>query len=223
MKTQALVTGLALGLAAFLFGCGFGWDHAAVRGSGKLAKETRTVPEFREINVDGAAKIDVTIGSPRSVVVEADDNIIPLIETEVRGDRLVISAKQRYHDPMHHGVTVTITTPQLTGLEVRGAVTGAVAGLAGDRFDMEIRGAGTLKADGAVDELQIDVAGAGSIDGEKLRAKRADVSVAGAGEVTVTATDELMARVSGVGTIRYGGNPGKVQQKVLGVGRIAPI
>lgn len=223
MKRRALVTGLALALAALLVGCGYGWDHAAVRGSGKLAKESRTLAAFQSIKVDGAAKIDVKIGSPQSVVVEADDNIIPLIGTEVQGDRLVIRPRQRYRDPMDHGVTVTITTPQLKGLEVSGAISGAVSGLTGPRFDVQINGAGALTADGVVDDLEINVAGAGSIDGGGLKAKRADVNVAGAGQVTVTATEELTARVSGVGAVRYGGNPAKVQQKVLGVGRIAPI
>jgi hypothetical protein len=223
MKPRMLITGLLVVGLALLVGCDLHLGRHRVRGSGKLARETRTVPSFQWIEILGAAKFDVKTGAPQSVVVEADDNIAPLIETEVSNGRLRVSAKESYRDPMDHGVKLTITVAELKGVEISGACSGAVGGLAGGEFRAEISGAGTLDLAGAVDALEIEVAGAASVDSRQLTAKRADVDVAGAGRVRLTATEELKARVSGVGDIRYAGNPAKVEQKILGVGRIAPL
>jgi hypothetical protein len=223
MKPRVLITGLLIVGLAFVAGCDFHLGRHRVRGSGKLAQETRALPPFQWIEIEGAAKLDVKTGGPQSVVVEADDNIVPLIETTVGDGRLRISSREPYRDPLDHGVKLRITVAELKGVEVSGACSGAISGLSGGEFHAEINGAGTLELAGAVDALEIEVAGAASVDSRKLEAKRATVDVAGAGRVKLTATEELKARVSGVGDIRYAGSPAKVEQKILGVGRIAPL
>src|SRR3982751_1352355 len=57
-----------------------------VKGSGHVVTESRDVPEFSGIDVGGIYKVDVTAQKDFAVVVEADDNLLPLIRTEVDGD-----------------------------------------------------------------------------------------------------------------------------------------
>ena len=68
-------------------------DLNAVKGSGTLASEVRQVAEFTEVELAGSADVEVTVGGEQKVVVEADDNILPLVETNVVNGRLVIRIK----------------------------------------------------------------------------------------------------------------------------------
>ena len=55
----------------------------------------------------------------------------------------------------------------------------------------------------------------------QLIARNAKAALAGDGSIMLTATHRLTARVSGSGTILYGGNPPHVNQKVTGSGTIS--
>jgi len=82
-----------------------------------------------------------------------------------------------------------------------------------------VEGAAAGNLSGRVDDLTIDIQGAGILSAGDLRAKRAKVSVEGAGQVTVNASDELDADVSGAGIIWYVGAP-KLKSNVDGLGWI---
>ncbi len=64
-----------------------------VVASGKVASESRPVPAFTGIALSLPGKVEVVQGSPASVTVEADDNLLPEIETVVEGGKLRI----RFH------------------------------------------------------------------------------------------------------------------------------
>ena len=191
-----------------------------VQGSGVAKTEPRGVGAFKNIRLDGAAKINVQIGNDRSVTVTADDNVLPLIETDVHGDTLVISSKENYSTRI--GVTVTITTPDLAGIELNGSGDVNVKDLKGGRFSTIIRGSGNVSADGTVDEVNAEIKGSGDVKLADLQAKRGEVSVAGSGNVTVNVTDELQASIAGSGDVRYKGSP-KVQKSVAGSGSVKQV
>lgn len=71
-----------------------------------------------------------------------------------------------------------------------------------------------------VDDLKIRVSGAGDADTRKLKAKHVDISVSGAGDAEVFASKSIRARVSGVGSIDYYGDPEENETRVSGIGSI---
>src|SRR5438874_537424 len=82
---------IALLAALFGVGCvGCGMDVTTVQGSGTRASETRQVDPFSAVDSVGAEDVTITIGAQQSITVEADDNILPLIETKVSNGRLRI-------------------------------------------------------------------------------------------------------------------------------------
>src|SRR5689334_22907266 len=94
-KSLKAVAGLAA--AASVAGCGMiqvvqALDHS-VKGSGKKASETRKVAAFRAIDFTGSGRVDYKIGSPQSVRVETDDNLLPNVETTVKNGKLRIGFK----------------------------------------------------------------------------------------------------------------------------------
>ena len=86
-------------------------------------------------------------------------------------------------------------------------------------LEINIAGAGNLELNGNADVVNITVAGAGDISAFDLQARDVNISVAGAGNVDVSVLDNLDATVSGVGRVRYMGNP-TVNRQVVGIGSV---
>jgi hypothetical protein len=64
-----------------------------VRGSGVAATQTRTVPSFRAVEKAGGSTVTVHVGAKQTVVVNADDNLIDRVKTDVRHAVLVVSER----------------------------------------------------------------------------------------------------------------------------------
>jgi hypothetical protein len=63
-----------------------------LRGSGIPVTQPPTVPSFRAVDLAGSNDVTVHIGEKQAVVVEADDNLIGLITTDVKSGTLVTAA-----------------------------------------------------------------------------------------------------------------------------------
>src|SRR5438552_11800544 len=106
-----------------LLACGFALSgcklHRGIAGSGVRKTEKRDLKSFNAIDTTGAYEIDVTCQKPASFEIEADDNILPLIKTEVRDGILFVSNNQLYHSSKP--VTLRITLPDLNSVANHGA------------------------------------------------------------------------------------------------------
>ncbi|MGI0149313.1 MAG: GIN domain-containing protein, partial [Thermoplasmata archaeon] len=111
----ALVTALitATGCEAISMASG------AVRGSGKVATASRELPPFTRIEILGSSDVEASVGGAQNVTVEADDNILPMITTEVHNGALVISSRGSFMS--RSTVRVTLSVPALEGVSVTGS------------------------------------------------------------------------------------------------------
>jgi hypothetical protein len=197
----------ALLLLAIAPGCHFAglpFAGPAVRGSGKIAVEARTIGEFTGIEVHGAVAADVTAGEAPSLRLSGDDNLLPLIVTEVRDGRLVIETQQGTNISTTSPLKATITaTKPLDGAEVSGASSCRIAAPMAASFDGEASGAASLTLEGLdAEALDLDVSGASTVTiTGKARSLRADASGASnlklSGLETVVATVDLSGASSG--------------------------
>src|SRR5215471_19256863 len=216
MKRKALIISTIV-LVAVLNGCKFG---RGIAGSGNRKTEKREVQTFNAIDSSGAYDIDVVCQKAASLQIEADDNLLPLIKTEVRGGVLFIKNDQEFHSsksPM-----VRITVPDLSKLTNGGAGEVKIADVKNDQIALESDGAASMTASGTTKSTTITSNGAGKIDAGNLHADKARVSVSGAATIDCYATEQLDVNISGVGNVSYGGNPKIVNKKISGVGSINP-
>lgn len=200
-------------------GCMTNVDH--IQGSGVAKTETRDVPAFTRIDSMGSAKVTVTIGDHQSVSIEADDNILPLIDTIVKGDRLQISSHDSYS--ARTPIKVTITVAKLEEARVQGSGSVNASGVDAKRFDAHISGSGDINVSGTAQSLTATVTGSGKLDATKMPVDSANVTITGSGDVTVNASKSMSANITGSGDIRYAGNPSQVQQRVTGSGNVRKI
>lgn len=202
-------------LAIIISGCNF-WG---VRGSGKVKTESRKIQDFTELSVGGAFTVNIKSGNETSLSISAEENLLPLIATSVKGDRLVIKTKRNISPRKE--IMIDITTNNLESIECSGANSVNVSGINTSSFKIELSGAGNIRAEGEIDKLHAKISGAGNIDAKKLKSKDVYISVSGAASASVFASNFLDASVSGVGSIEFYGDPPRTNTNVSGVGSIS--
>lgn len=197
---------LCLGAALLVAGCDeIGDAFDGVRGSGNVITEQRAVSGFDEIVILGSGDVSVSVTGTESLTVEAEDNIMPLLTTEVGNGRLELGSKESFSATK--GIRYTITVAALSGVEINGSGDIDATGIDTQLFEVEISGSGDVTASGACAQLDVGISGSGRYDGEGLVAPVGIVSVSGSGKAIVNVTDDLDASVSGSGSIEYIGDP----------------
>jgi hypothetical protein len=191
-----------------------------VAGSGNRKTEKRELKSFNAIDTTGAYTISVTCQKPASFEIEADDNILPLIKTEVRDGMLVVTSDQQYNSSKSPALRITL--PDLARVVSRGAGDVKIADANSDDLKIESTGAADIDAAGTAKSLTISSTGAGNIEAGQLKSEKAKVEARGAANVDVFASEQLDVTVSGVGSVSYSGNPKVVNKKVSGIGSVNP-
>ena len=196
------------------------WSFAkdTIEGSGDMETRELDLKEFNAIDVGGAFDLEITLGDRQKVIMTIDDNLWDNLETEVSGSTLEIGWDKSCSP--EGDCKVEIVVRELKAMNIHGAAEVEITGYHGTSFEFDVSGAAELEMDGQVDNLEINVSGAGEIDTRKLKAKSVEISVSGAGEAKVYASESFEGRVSGVGSIDYWGNPQHHKAKVSGLGDI---
>jgi hypothetical protein len=222
ITTSTCAFGLLTTLALISCGCTVRLGPTVV-GSGVLKTEARDVPPFTALRVDSSAAVHITVGGQTTeVTVEADDNLLPIITTEVRGDTLLISSEGSYQT--RRNVKVTIATPGLTSVVVNGSGDIVARGVRGDWFTATVNGSGTVTATGELGSIDARINGSGDLRLTELTARRASITIAGSGGASVNASESLHAHVSGSGDIRYQSHPQmKLNTRIEGSGNVKPL
>lgn len=211
-----------------------------VVGSGEVVSEHRDVSGFDEITLSGVGQLHITQTGSESLIIEAENNILPLLTSEVRGRRLVLGTEPGTHFTPKRPIRFTLTVKDLTAIRISGAgnaevpalgtpslrleISGAgnmtVTALAAESVEVSLSGAGNLTCAGEVRDQDVRISGAGSYHGEDLASMTAQVVISGTGSAYARVSERLDARVSGVGSIVYSGNPA-VRKSVSGIGRVS--
>lgn len=199
----------------------------SIQGSGKLQKQTREVGSFHGVALNVPGTAELRIGNTDSVTIEADDNILPLIETAVENGTLRIRPAKRNANFRQSRLTIVIQARQVERVSVGGSGNITATGLRAEnlRFDVggsgsinareldsrqvsvAIGGSGNFKASGKTEQLTASIGGSGNIQAGRLAAREVQVSIGGSGEAQVWAKDDLTISIGGSGEVSYYGDP----------------
>lgn len=191
--------------------------QVGIAGSGKLQREKREVPSFNSISTEGAFDIEIVCQKSQSLEIEGDDNILPLVSTEVSNNVLRIKNLRDYS--VSEPITLKIAVPNIDSVSASGAGTLAISGLKNEKLEIDVTGAPTIRASGETKLLDIDTSGAGNIDTHNLRAARAVVNSNGVSRVEVYVAEQLDVTIAGPSRVIYEGDP-VVKQTIHGPGSI---
>jgi hypothetical protein len=190
-----------------------------VSGSGNVKTERRDASGFTNVEVSGIFQVEIVAGKDYSVEVQADDNILPLINTAINGDTLEIELDQKVST--HNDMIVRITAPNIEKVQTSGASKLSASGIKNEEFSLDTSGASKVTLAGETQHLNIDVSGASNIDAENLNAVRADVDASGASKIFVSVSGELHSEASGASRIVYTGDPKTIDNHQSGAGSVS--
>ena len=235
----ALLAGATLGLPACAgtttIEVGSG---SRTEGSGHVVEQARALAPFSRIRLDGSMTVNARPASAPGATVKADDNIAPLILTSVDGDTLVIKTQPNVSFRTRSEIVVNVGFTQLKNADLRGSGDLNIQGLSGPSFELSLAGSGDVRLDGAelgqlksrlagsgdvwikgrADDATISIAGSGDVHAADLAARSVSVTIAGSGDARVQASESLNVQIAGSGDVTYGGNPPKVNSRVVGSG-----
>jgi hypothetical protein len=210
-------------IAFFAIGC----VHSQ-RGNGVPGSEARPLSGFDSISVGDAIEATIGNGAWSSLVLTGDENLLPLIDTFVSGNSLVVKVRDYVELEPTRPLKLTLTLPALVGVTASGAATLSAETAANDRFSavssggaaidvhgvattstmIDASGGGVVKLAGHADTLSIDASGAAQVLTQGMNAADAIVTASGASEVEVEASQSVAGSLSGASRLRVWGQPG---------------
>jgi len=212
-------------------------NPSCIEGSGSSGEESRTPGNFTAVAMDIPANVVINKGSATEIKITAPENIRKLITTKVTGDHLRIESSDCFNT--EEPVRIEITMAELTDVEISGSgsivvndtfqvktstytMTGSghiVARTIAATVNAEVSGSGSVTLIGSANEMNTELAGSGDLDARNLPCNKADVTVAGSGNIRLYAIEGLKAEIAGSGTVYYKGNP-DVKTSITGSGKV---
>jgi len=200
---------------------------------------TYHVQPFTKIYLEGTFKVILEQGGGSGLRIKTDEDNFKYIDVQSDTETLSLKIVKKHFD--FDELILYITFKDLEKLVVQGGISIETKGYVDLKdFYLHVEGGATvemnLKAnkvrvigeggvkfefDGVADELDATISGAGYLDAIDLKTKNCDFRIEGVGAGSVYVTESLNATISGVGKIRYKGDP-KVYKKVEGVGVVSP-
>ena len=171
-------------------------------GSGNAATETREVGAFDRLDVSAAIQATVRVGTPASVTVIADDNLLDNVVTTVSGTRLTVGMSGSIS--ARTTVRVDIVAPSLTAsIAGSAAATVDVQGLTADQpaTGGRIPRPGGPSPAGTAPTIDLRAGSAGELRLDDLSVDRATVSIDSAGHAWLNAAQEVTGSVTSAGTL----------------------
>jgi hypothetical protein len=208
-------------------GCSWFWAREnKVVGSGTPLQETRTVSDFDEIVVNGQGVLILKQGDQNLLSVEADDNLLAFISSEVRDNKLYIQMQDGAHLEPRTLIKYYVITKDIKEVALHGSAQLITEPITTQEF--EIEATGEAKVDALVHVQKLKVVGTGStkfnMSGSAQQQKlsftdasiynaadvisdKIEIESSGAVRVTINAQKELKAHISGASFIGYKGEP----------------
>ena len=211
-----------------------------VRGNGNLITQDRVVESFAGVKSSGSFDVYLTSGPQQIVRIEAEDNILPYIETRLDGDILSISTKDGIWLRPRRDMKIYITTPDLTSVQVNGSgniisqnrinandqLRLGISGSGDIKMDVQARGlsasihgSGSVHLKGQATSFEGEIRGSGDIKAYDLKTSEARVDIGGSGSAEISAANKLDVDVAGSGDVRYRGTP-NVSSNIKGSGSV---
>lgn len=188
-----------------------------VAGSGKLAKEDRKVAGYRAISASTGIRVNATIGDKDSISVEADDNLLALIGTNVEDGVLVVKATGSLKTK--NPIKVTVSAKQIERLAAASSASIIAAELAEKSLAIDVSSSGTAQVVGRADSLRVAASSSGTFDGTKLPCATCTVDCSSSARTSLQVSKGLSVGVHSSGQVIASGEADLVKIDASSSGR----
>jgi hypothetical protein len=210
---------------------------------GQLKKEERKVETFTSIDLSISANVFITQENTQKVVVEASENDLKEVVTEVKNGHLKIKTESWHSHLREVNVYISMASLEGIGLSGSGNIVAdgdlkvgnlglAISGsgnikfpkLTASKIEASISGSGDIliAGPGKAESLETHTSGSGNFNAENFEVGTAEISISGSGNARVNASGHISAHVSGSGDVYYKGNA-TADIKISGSGKARKI
>jgi len=187
-----------------------------IRGNGNLKTETRSSGSFKSVSSHGSFNVYVSSGD-QSVKIEAEENLLPYIETYVDGSILHVQEKDNIWLRPSREIKIFVSLQDFEAIRSYGSgdivgqskITNAskleltVNGSANIKMDIdapeidaETNGSGDIDLKGSTKSWNGEIHGSGNIRAMDLKSENATIKIYGSGDA------DVFADIAGSGRIR---------------------
>jgi hypothetical protein len=212
VKRRVLIVFVVLAMALSTLGCWVGTVYVGgfgtVPGSGKVAEEEREVSDLTGVELATLGNLVIELGDEEKLRIEAEDNLLQYIETEVQGGVLKIGHRHKVTLVPTESIYFYLTVKELDAISVSGAGNVKVPDLEVAEFSLNISGAGDVDLQGLrTDVLEVSISGGGNVDIEDLNADVLKVKISGAGDFYIGGgeVEKQEITISGAGNYKARG------------------
>ena len=214
-----------------------------VRGSGNVVEEEREVSGLTGVELTLQGTLYVEVGSDEALRIEAEDNLLEYIETDMQAGTLVIETRSGYNlnnkKPIKYYLTVidlkevsTSSSGDIVSEDLQsesfsihvsssGDVT--IASLECTTLDVGISSSGDVKIGaGQVKRQKINGSSSGDYNASELPSQEAQVNLSSSGDANIRVSELLTGNLSSSGDIHYIGNP-EVDVSSSSSGRVVKV
>jgi len=213
-----------------------------ITGSGNVITESREVSGFNGISHTGIGRVIITQGDTESLTIQADDNLMEYITSEVKNDTLELGFDENVRFDSTSSITFTVGAIGIAEIGTTGTGsieldelgtknlhilktgTGSISigSLTATDLVVNADGTGKIEIAGTVVNQELDLKGTGNYDAPDLESQTADVGVTGTGSVVLWVLDSLDVEIVGISKVSYYGNP-NVTQSITGTGGLTSL
>jgi len=231
----------SLGVAVQAGAAPWSWGSEQVQGSGRIVKQARQVSGFTGLSLAVPGRVELRIGDSEGVTIEADDNLLPLLETVVDGGTLRIRPSKRNLNLQSKSIRIVVQARSIERLSLGGSGSIEADPLRARRIDLDLGGSGKINlkgvdaetvslggsgdvqvGGGTAGKVSVSIGGSGDVDMGRVQATTASVSLAGSGDATVWPRERLSVSMAGSGDVHYYGDP-QVSKSTVGSGEVKRI
>ncbi len=213
-----------------------------IRGSGDVVSETREVSGFDGISLSGSGEVIVTQNGNQSLTIETDENVVEQIEARVENGELKIGVKSGFSILSTTRLIFYVEVDELKNVTISGSGDIESESIESDYFGAEISGSGdvqisdltavevytSISGSGEVDlagkaaNQDVSISGSGKYRAGDLCSESVEVTISGSGDATVCATETLVSKIGGSGSVKYYGHP-TVDMSGSGSGKVTSL
>ena len=179
---------------------------STIRGSENIIKQTVDVSNFDRIVLANSGDVYIAQGDHESLTIEADDNIMPFLVSEVKGSELVLDTKPNQNLNPSRKIIYRLTVKELERISLHGSGNFYVEPIQGKTMSISLLGSGNINLKGLTsDSLSMDLFGSGNITIDQVAAQSIHTDTKGSGNIELSGkTDSQTISYSGSGNYLAG-------------------
>lgn len=205
------------------------WDKDS-----KALKEDRTIKSFTKVSLSGGIDLTISQGNSKTISVEASENAIDYLVTEVKNGELKIYFDKNVRRVKKANVFITVNNLEKisasggSDIESKGKLKFdrlAIHSSGGSDIELELEvehldchtsGGSDVDLDGFAETLELHASGGSDFNGFNFKTRDAKVSASGGSDSNVYASESIEVSASGSSDVNFKGDPKKTKLKSSG-------